>query len=252
MKNSILAFIALCWFSSCTRDELVPCDKYGGIQGNMCREYRFVNGSSVGYLEFEHKGDTAIFTSFYNENNVLQQTSVKRFEDGRINAIATQFPDGPSLVQSWHYNELDSLSIIVFGANDSLIKVTYEEGQRVRETYSSDSVVSRYTRYQYFQADGVLFKVSDYNGKDSLLRYRILEDFSNGKKRINYFAGNNVNLGYRISDFSNSGLITSSEFRDATGIVTETATYLYNAKDNLTERAETTANSSSKSIFLYY
>lgn len=252
MKTAAYLIIALFGLSSCSTDSLIPCEEFGGVQGALCREYRSANGASVGYIEFESKGDSADVRSFYNKDLALQQTITERFKDGRTSAIVTQYPDRPSLVQSWHYNDIDSLSTIVFGANDSVFEISYADGRRKRENYLQGAVLSRYSVFLYFQDGGELFRVSDYNGQDSLLRYRTFEAFSNGKYRANFFTGSNQNLGHRVFTFSPQGLITSSETTDKNGNVSETTTYIYDSGSNLVERTEVMADRRLKSVFLYY
>jgi len=252
MKKITLLFPVLLCLSSCSQDVEVPCDKFGGIQDNLCREYRYVNGKSIGFLEFEYKGDSALVASFYNTNAALLQTTTTRLKDGRTNVIVTDYPDRKSLVESWHYNEMDSLNRIVFGANDSVVEMTYEDGNRILEAHFTDSILKRYTVYHFYLNENVLFRVSDFNGQDSLLRYKTIENFSNGIRRVDYFDGNDLSSGHWRFRLSPTGLVISGEFRDENGDVAKTETYSYNSSSNPVEHIETKADQTSKSVFLYY
>lgn len=237
--------------SSCTSDGLVPCDGEGP-EGKLCREYRHANGSPVGYVEFEYQGDSVVVSSFFDQNSALQKTVTERFESGRTTVISEQYSDQDSKVQTWHYNGSDSLESIVHGANDSMLQIVYEEGKRKRESYLNAGELNRYLEYRYFQDDGNLYRIYLYNAQDVLLSYRSFEYFNTGHHRVSYFSGDHTLLGRRVYRFSQAGLISSIEFTDSSGTVTEREDYIYDGNLNLIERTETKRGQKYKSVFLYY
>jgi hypothetical protein len=249
MRNLVFAFIAIA-FTACYTDGLLPCEKQG-VEGKVCREYRYFNGSPQGFVEFNHRGDSLKVSDYYDQNSKLTKTIREQFENGRTIVISEQYPTENSRIQTWHYNELDSLELIVFGANDSIVRIDYELGRRKHEAYFNGTELDRYFEYRYYQDDGKLYRINAYNGNDSLLSYRQFEYFSTGQNRITYYTPEHNITGRRLFRTQN-GLITSIEFTDRSGVVTEQTDYIYDASSNLIEKTEQLGEMTYKSIFLYY
>lgn len=250
MKYAYLFFIAFV-LSSCETDNLIPCNG-DGPSGKVCREYRYFNGSPSGYAEFTYEGDSILISEIYDQQHRLQKTLKQWSVNGKTTVIAEQYPDEDTKVQTWHYNDVDSLTAIVFGANDSSIQITYENGKRKTESYQYGDSLNRYFSYRYFQDDGNLYRIYRYNSQDSLLSYRSFEYFSTGQNRVSYYTAANELVGRKVYRFSQNGLISSIEFTDDEGVVTERSEYLYDASFNLIEKTETVPNGTYKSVFLYY
>lgn len=250
MRYAYLLFIVFV-LSSCETDSIIPCDG-DGPTGKACREYRYHDDSPSGYVDFIYEGDSVLISEIYNQHHRLQKTLKKWSVNGQTTVIAEQYPDENTKVQTWHYNELDSLSAIVFGANDSSIQISYENGRRKTESYLIGGSLNRYFSYRYFQDDGNLYRIYRYNSQDSLLSYRSFEYFSTGQTRVSYFTSNHELIGRRVFRFSQSGLISSMEFTNAEGVVTERSDYLYDASFNLVEKTETLPSGTYKSVILYY
>ncbi len=250
MRNAGLIWLmVLLW--GCQQDELAPCLE-DGPEGKLCREYRYFNDDPVGYVEFGHFGDSLLVSSIYNNSHRLQKTTKQWYLNNRISVIAEQYPDQETRVQTWHYNDLDSLSAIVHGANDSSLVVNYENGKRQRESYWVDDSLIFYFEYRYFQDDGKLYRIYRYVGNDSLTGYRNFEYFSTGQNRVSYYTAANELIGRRVFRFSQNGLINSMEFTAADGTVTERTEYFYDAAGNLTEKTELRSGTLQKSIYLYH
>lgn len=248
MKNHLLVLIVL--ITACTTDVPVPCGDEGPV-GTVCREYRYFNDVPKGFVTFNRMGDTLAVSNFYNEHSGLVKTVTEQLENGQTTLIAEQFPKKPTQVQTWHYNELDSLWKIVFGANDSVLEVLYEGGKRFREAYYHAGELNRFFDYRYYQDDGKLYRVYAY-GKDSILQsYRHYEYFSTGQNRVSTFTANNALIGRRVYR-SENGLLSSIQFTDSAGTITQRADYVYNASFNLIERTQREGNQTYKSVFLYY
>jgi len=249
MRKLLLGFVAIA-FSACSTDGLVLCEKEG-TEGNLCREYRYLNNAPQGYIEFRHEGDSVAISDYFNTSSKLIKTIREHFENERIIVISEQYPNETSRVQTWHYNELDSLDRVVFGANDSVVRIEYEQGKRKREEYFHESELDRYFEYRYYQDDGKLYRIYDYTANDLLLSYRQFDFFSTGQNRISYFTSEHKLTGRRVFN-SQNGLVASVEFTDTTGTVTERADYLYDAAFNLIEKTERRGDQTYKSVFLYY
>ncbi|MBI1287705.1 MAG: hypothetical protein GC178_09015 [Flavobacteriales bacterium] len=251
MKYAFL-FVSVLFLSSCSTDGLVPCDGEGP-SGELCREYRYFNGSPEGYVEFEHAGDSLLISRIFDDQHRLQKTVKQWFEDGRTSVIAEQYPDADTKVQTWNYNQMDSLETIVYGANDSSLFVMYENGKRRRESYFEGDSLQRYFIYRYFQDDGNLYRIYHYNSEDSLLAYRSFEYFfSTGQTRVSFYTSSNDLIGRKVFRFSQNGLISSTEFTDSTATVTAHSEYIYDASQHLTEKSQTNSDGTYRSVFLYY
>ena len=237
----------------CEQDEIVPCTE-GGPVGELCRTYRYFNEDPIGYIAFEYEEDSAQFSRYFNVHSELEKTVIQRYSDGRLTVIAEQFTDGPSRVQSWHYNDLDSLSLIVYGPNDSSVEITYEEGKRFREQYFSNGALNRYIQYRYFEDDGLLYRVSEFDANDSLTFYSNYNYFSNNGNnviRVSRFSSENELISRRLFTFSQLGFISSMEYRLADGTLAEAKEYIYDAAGKLIEERGQLSGNISRSIYLY-
>lgn len=249
MRTNLLLFIIL-GFIGCSTDGLIPCSE-GGVEGKLCKEYRFLNDAPQGYVSFEHGGDSVLTSRFFNSASQLQKTIVQRFEGGKTSIIAEQWPEKESSVRTYHYNEMDSLAFVYYGANDSVMELSYEDGKRKRVAIFHQGELKRYDEYRYFLDDGKLYRIYSYNDSDSLLSYLSYEYFSSGHVREAHYTADNTFLGRRTFSFAPNGLITSVEFTDSLGQVSGRIDYFYEGL-RLTEKTSSSFGNTSKSEFLYY
>ncbi len=239
----------------CTEDALIPCESDDGPSGKLCREYKYFNNYPQGFVEFEHLGDSVVVSSLYSQQSVLEKTVREQFDDGRTIVFTEQFPNNGTRVQSYHYNEMDSLNLIVFGPNDSSISITYQEGKRYRETTIVQDAETHYRDYRYFQDDGMLYRISEYTGDSMLLSYRNFSYVTTNEGdayRVTYYSAEHELIGRRRFSFSQNGLISSMEFRLADGTVAESKEYIYDGAGKLTEQKGQQYSNTSKSVYLYY
>jgi hypothetical protein len=248
-----LTILSLFLLVGCTPDALIPCNE-DGPAGMLCREYRYFDDAPQGYVEFEYHGDSVV-SNIFNRNSILEKTIIERYDDERIISVTNQFPEEESVVASYHYNELDSLFLIVYGTNDSSVQISYLDGKRSRESRVVDDEVVGYKDFRYFQDDGQLYRISLYNGSDSLLNYRNFDYFNtNGieRYRATEFTAEHQLIGRRLYTFSQNGLISSMEFRLEDGTVAERKDYIYDGAGKLIEETGRFYSSSSKSVYLYH
>lgn len=232
---------------------LVPCNA-DQPTGKLCREYRYYNDVPQGFVEFEYLGDSVEISKIFDVHSELEKTVREQFSEGRTTVITEQFPDAPSRVQSWNYNEMDSLSLIVYGANDSSLQVTYTEGKRDRETVLIDDVIVRYRVYRYYQDDGKLYRITEFDGNDSLTfysNYNYYNSNGNAFTRVSRYTSENELVGRRLFTFSQLGLINSMEFRLSDGTVAERKDYIYDGAGKLIEELGERFGNNSKSVYLY-
>lgn len=238
--------------ASCTSDVLVPCETGTGPSGKLCREYVFEEQQGQGFIEWTYLSDTMTVATYFDAGSIEQKSVERRYENGLLHVIVESYPNGETNVRSLHYNDMDSLSAIVYGANDSSMQVTYENGKRLRETHVTDEQVTGYSVYRYYQDDGRLYRILNYNSTDSLLSYRQLDYFDSGQQRTSFFTSNHQLLGRRVFRFSQPGLITSTVFTNNEGTETERIEYFYDSGHKLTERITETPLRKLSSRFIYY
>lgn len=252
MRNTLIAFLALA-LSSCTSDVLLPCSN-DGPPGRTCREYRFHDGDAQGYVEFEYSGDSVV-SYIFDRNSNLVKTIIERSSEERIISVTNQFPDAPSVVGTYHYNELDSLFLIVYGANDSTVNISYEDGKRSVEArvVGTDTIGSK--AFRYFQDDGELYRISEYDGSNELITYRNFDYFNTDgvvQYRTSEYTPEHELLGRKLYTFTQLGLISSMEYRLADGTIAESMSYIYDGAGKLTEKNGHRLGTTSKSVYLYY
>lgn len=239
----------------CEQDVLVPCENELQPSGKVCREYRYYNDQPQGFVEFEHQGDTVLVSRIYSQRSIVEKTIREQFYNGQITVLTEQYPNEASRVRSFHYNEIDSLSLIVYGANDSSMTISYENGKRLREAMQIDGMTTHYREYRYYQDDGKLYRISEYDANDSLLSYRNFDYFNgNGSTfyRVTYYTADHELIGRRRFSFTQNGLISSMEYRLANGALAESKDYIYDSALKLTEEYGQFYGNSSKSVYLYY
>lgn len=238
----------------CKEDGLVPCTDEQPA-GKVCREYRYYNSSPQGFVEFQHMGDSLQVATVRNASSVEVKTIRKQYDGGKLIAVTDQFPNADSRVETWHYNESDSLSFIIYGANDSTLFITYLDGKRHLETTVVNDEVTHYSELRYFEDDGKLYRVSHYNADDSLLGYRNYDYFDGNDGsfyRTTHFNGNFELIGRKRYGFSPLGLINSMEYRLADGSLAQSKEYFYDSAGKLIEEHGLLFGNTSKSVYLYY
>lgn len=237
----------------CEQDLLVPCQS-DVTHGKLCREYRFYNEEPQGFVVFEYGDDSLVVSRIFNTHSELTKTIRQQFRDGKTRVISEQFPDSPSKVQSWHYNDLDSLSLVVFGSNDSSIEITYSDGKRLRESIIIGETVDRFITYRYLESNGKLNRISEFNATDSLTFYSDYNYFDSNEGsflRVSRFTSQNVLVGRRLFTFSQQGLISSMDYRLADGTLAEEKKYIYDGTGRLIEKTHRLIENTSKSVYLY-
>jgi len=207
-------------FVGCTSDVLVPCENSNGLSGSLCREYVFEDEQGQGFIEWTYSSDTITVATFFDASSIEQKSVERRYENRMLHVIVESYLNGETNVRSLHYNDMDSLSAIVYGANDSSLQVTYENGKRLHEMHVTDGQMIGYSVYRYYQDDGRLYRISTYNSTDSLLSYRQFDYFDTGQQRTSFFTSNHQLQGRRVFRFSQLGLITSTVFTNNEGTET--------------------------------
>jgi len=253
-RFSLLAALIPLLFIGCQPDVLLPCEESEAIlNGKLCREYRFTNGSPIGYLEYAYRGDTAIDINTYDTQAILQKTSTERYDAGQLRTVVERFGSDNRLVRSYNYLNSGLLDCIVFGAVDSAECYTYDPQGRVTLVQSlADSVKLRATEYRYFEDEDRLYRIIFYDGSDSLLEYRNHEYFLDGRVRIDHFAGDHSFLGHAVEMRAIDGRLLSSRFTAPDQTITHRTECSYDANGRLIERTAARPFGSERSVWMYH
>jgi YD repeat-containing protein len=252
-RNTALGTAVAALMAGCMADQPVECEPVVGAEGKLCREYRYENGNSVGYVQYAYRGDTAIDLSHFDPFHSLRKTETRSYWEGQLRSVAERFADGSRVVRSYSYLPGDSLECIVFGMVDSTVCFGYDAlHRRIRETHATGDTVTRSIDYRYFEDEDRLYRISFRDASDSITEYRNHIYFFDGTVRIEHFAGEHTFLGHAVEQWAPDGRLLSRRFSDTTGTVTATAEWRYDPQGRLTERISQEAFRSVRSILLYH
>jgi hypothetical protein len=249
--NNTLVLIFVLVFSSCGVDEIIPCSADAMHSGKLCREYRYSNGTPVGFVDYSYSGDTIIDRTFFDNDGNLVKSITERYSNGLLQAKVERFETGITIVGSYHYLSNDSLECIVFGPADSSQCLSYVNGKRVKVEYFHGESRKRYQEYRYYEDDERLFRISYFNQDDSLVQYHSYSYYFGGIVRIDYASSSHTPLGYTVLNFSDEQFLETSQFTDTTGQITHRLEQVYNASNRLSESIEESTFGTSRILFMY-
>lgn len=238
----------------CQPDALLPCEEDDAeLSGLLCREYRFSNGSPVGYLEYAYRGDSAIDISTYDTQGILKKTATERYEGGLLRTVVERFSSESRVVRSYNYSVTGLLDCIVFGAVDSTQCHTHDTQGRITEVrWQADSLLLRATEYRYFEDEDRLYRVYFRDGNDSITEYRNHTYFLYGRVRIDHFTGQHVFLGHTVEERTPDGRLISSRFMAPDQTLTHLTYCTYDADGRITERGSTHPFGSEQNVYMYH
>jgi hypothetical protein len=252
-QNIAFVITMLTLMAGCTADQPVECEPADGLEGKLCREYRFENGTSVGYVQYAYRGDTAIDLSHFDPSHSLRKTETRSFWEGQLRSVVERFPDGSRVVRSYNYLPNDSLECIVYGMVDSTVCLDYDDIQRaVRKTYVAEGQLTRSIEYRYFEDEDRLYRISFLDANNSIIEYRNHIYFFDGTVRIEHYSGNNTFIGHAVERFRADGKLSSRQFSDSDGVASENTEWVYDAIGRLVERSSIKAFSNERTVFLYH
>lgn len=244
---------------SCGTDELSPCEDNPEMKGLLCKEYRYENGTSIGYLSyFYNSQDQMVRTEYNSINGTTKKYVIFEYNDKNLVREASFSPDGNMLRETiYNYNNDNSLSDINHEENGASISrriFEYQNTVLTKETELSNDQLDNYITYQYYSDDGKLYKKSYYNAQSQLTNYTTYEHFDNLKIRYNHYTANHNFTGYDVEHFNADN--TPKEFvtYDTAGEIISTTKYDYNTLGllNKSESLDSTETVISHILFLYY
>lgn len=231
-------FIFLVSIAACRVDEFSPCDDVDAAQGLLCKEFRFENNSSIGYLAY-----------FYNTENQLSRKDYKS-PDGKLKKYDTFFYENNKLVKERSYDGNSNLIVekeYLYDSQSNLSNVSHFEGGvevayksfeyaetlLKKESNFNHDQLEDYTVYQYYNGETRLYRRSLYSAADQLMNYTNIEYFVNNYERHSHYTGNHLFTGYHLYYYNGNGNLTRASEYDQTGTLISNIEYEYNELDRL-------------------
>lgn len=223
-------FISL---TSCRVDQFSPCDDAPGMEGLLCKEFRFENNASIGYLTYYYNSSKQLVRKEYKATSgELKKYDTYTYENGKISTERSFNPSGNLIAEKEYiYDAMQNISNISHIENG--IEVGYKLFEYTNSLLQKESMfnlgqLDNYTVYQYYNGETNLYRKSFYTAAGELLSYTTIEYFVNNFERHNHYAGNHTFTGYDVFDFDAQGNLTHSSFYDFNGNKIKDIEYSYN------------------------
>ncbi len=239
MKNLFSLFIFLAVFvASCSVDEFSPCNDAPGMEGMLCKEFRFENNASIGYLAYYYNSEKQLTRMDFKANDgQLKKYDTFIYENGNISVERSYDAEGKLLNEKeYQYDALSNLSNVYHienGVEVAYKQFEYSDTLLQKESSFNHSQLENYTVYQYYNGETNLYRKSVYSASNELLSYTNIEYFVNNYERHNHFTGNHIYTGYDVFVFDAGKNITRSSVYDYTGKLMSYIEYTYNASGQL-------------------
>jgi hypothetical protein len=233
-----LVFILSVFIASCRVDEFSPCDDAPGMEGLLCKEFRFENSESIGYLAYYYNSDKQLTRKDYNATSgELKKYDTFAYENGQISIERSYDSEGKLLLQKdYLYDALSNLSNVYHienGVEVAYKQFEYSDTLLQKESSFNYNQLENYTVYQYYNGETNLYRKSVYSASNELLNYTTIEYFVNNYERHNHYTGNHVFTGYDVFVYAVNDNITRSSVYDFTGKLMSYIDYVYNTKGQL-------------------
>lgn len=257
-KFSLFLFLSIGLFA-CGVDKLSPCDGNPEMDGLLCKEYRYQEGTSIGYLSYLYNSDGQIIqTDYYSIEGTLKKFVTYQYENGQLAREASHNSDGDILRETtYNYNSDNSLSDInnnENGINKSRRVFEYQNTFLTKESQFSNEQLDSSITYQYFSDDGRLYKKSYYDSQNNLASYTTHQYFSNYKTRYNHYSSQHIFMGYDLEHFNADKTPQSFVSYGPLGEITGTIEYEYNELGQLSKSStiDTDGKVVSHTLYMYY
>ncbi len=245
MKNFYALFIFILFISlaSCRVDEFSPCDNAPGMEGLLCKEFRFENDASIGYLAYYYNSDRLFNRKEYKATDgQLKKYDTYEYETGKL-SIEHSFTEEGKLIseKKYTYNSSSNLSNVTHiedGVEVSYKSFEYTDTLLQKESNYSFNQLDNYTVYQYYNGETNLYRKSLYSAAGELLSYTNIEYFINNYQRHNHYNGNYEFTGYDVYVYDNAQNILRFSIYDATGKLITLTEYNYSSEGQLDSSSE--------------
>ena len=239
MKNFYSLFILFSVFlASCSVDEFSPCDDAPGMEGMLCKEFRFENSASIGYLAYYYNSEKQLTRKDYKGNSgELKKYDTFAYDNGNISVERSFDAEGKLLEEKeYQYDALLNLSNVYHienGVEVAYKQFEYSDTLLQKESSFNHSQLENYTVYQYYNGETNLYRKSVYSASNELLNYTNIEYFVNNFERHNHYTGNHSFIGYEVFVFDANKNITRLSVYDFSGKLLSYIEYRYNTSGQL-------------------
>ncbi len=239
MKNFYSLFILFSVFlASCSVDEFSPCDDAPGMEGMLCKEFRFENSASIGYLAYYYNSEKQLTRKEYKANSgELKKYDTFTYDNGNISVERSFDAEGKLLEEKeYQYDALLNLSNVYHienGVEVAYKQFEYSDTLLQKESSFNHSQLENYTVYQYYNGETNLYRKSVYSASNELLNYTNIEYFVNNFERHNHYTGNHSFTGYDVFVFDANENITRLSVYDFSGKLLSYIEYSYNTSGQL-------------------
>lgn len=232
------AFILFVFLSSCSVDEFSPCDNAPGMEGLLCKEFRFENNETIGYLTYYYNSDKQLVRREYQSTDgELKRYDTFTYAGEKISTENTYDAQGNLLTEKEYlYDALQNLSNVYHienGVEVAYKQYEYNDTLLKKESSYNHNQLENYTVYQYYNGETNLYRKSLYSAAGELLNYTNIEYFVNGSERHNHYTGSHIFTGYDVFEFNTDGNIVRSSVYDYSGKRISYIEYTYNNKGQL-------------------
>jgi hypothetical protein len=232
----VLIFTVL--LSSCRVDEFSPCDDAPGMEGLLCKEFRFENNETIGYLAYYYNSDKQLVRKDYkSKEGDLKKYDTFTYTNGKISAENSYDAEGKLLAEKEYFYDallnLSNVSHIEDGVEVAYKQYEYNDTLLKKESSFNYNLLENYTVYQYYNGETNLYRKSLYSAAGELLSYTHIEYFVNNYERHNHYTGSHIFTGYDVFEFDASGNTTRSSVYDFSGKRISYIEYTYNSTGQL-------------------
>jgi len=236
-------FLFIIFFASCRVDEFSPCDDAPGMEGLLCKEFRFEQNASIGYLAYYYNTEKQLSRMEYKTTEgELKKYDTFEYENNKISKERSFTDDGNLLNEKkYTYNALQNLSNVYHiegGVEVSYKSFEYSDTLLRKESNFDHDQLENYMLYDYYNDDVKLYRKSLYSATGELLNYTNMEYFVNNFERHNHYTGTHVFTGYEVFEYDNNGSINRSLVYDAIGKLISYIQYSYNQAEQLDSSCE--------------
>lgn len=232
----VLIFTVL--LSSCRVDEFSPCDDAPGMEGLLCKEFRFENNETIGYLAYYYNSNKQLVRKDYKSaDGELKKYDTFTYATGKISAENYYNAQGKLIAEKEYlYDALLNLSNVYHienGVEVAYKQYEYNDTLLKKESSFNYNLLENYTVYQYYNGETNLYRKSVYSSSNELLSYTNIEYFVNNYERHNHYTGSHIFTGYDVFEFDASGNIVRSSVYDFSGKRMSYIQYTYNSSGQL-------------------
>jgi hypothetical protein len=235
---SLLVTVVFISLTSCRVDEFSPCDDAPGMEGLLCKEFRFEDNESIGYLAYYYNSDKQLVRKDYKSTDgELKKYDTFTYINGKISAENSYDAEGKLLAEKEYlYDALLNLSNVYHienGVEVAYKQYEYNDTLLKKESSFNHNLLENYTVYQYYNGETNLYRKSLYSAAGELLNYTNIEYFVNNYERHNHYTGSHIFTDYEVFEFNASGNTTRSSVYNSSGKRISYIEYSYNSNGQL-------------------